>query len=63
MKEALLGKVSRLVKHRADAPQRSNTESCLQGPGEARGAGPADTPPFAAGTGGLLVQHTEQKPG
>lgn len=57
MKEALLGKVSRLVKHRADAPQRSNTESCLQGPGEARGAGPADTPPFAAGTGGLLVQH------
>lgn len=35
IKEALLGKVSRLCKHGADTIQRFNTKSCLQWVGEA----------------------------
>ena len=58
IKEALLGKVSRLVKHGADAIQRFNTESYLQWLGEARSVGKADTCPFATGTGRLLMQQT-----
>jgi len=57
IKEALLGKVSRLFKHGADAVQRFNTESYLQWLGEARRVGKADACPFAAGTGRLLVQQ------
>lgn len=39
IKEALLGKVSRLFKHGADAIQRFNTNSYLQWLGEARKVG------------------------
>lgn len=57
IKEALLGKVSGLFKHGADAIQRFNTESYLLWLGEARRVAKADTCPFAAGTGRLLVQQ------
>lgn len=64
IKEALLGKVSRLFKHGADAIRRFNTESYLRWLGEARRVGKADARPLAAGSGRLLGhKRTERESG